>query len=159
MNALLSAVLVLLCAVPCAAQDLPVRPVPDWASYGTAMVNPAVAAYNALTSSTPKCKLAQLAIAEAVGNGVTIGLKRWRFGQPDAVRPCAGCAPDGDPSGHSMNATIGAFETGWVVGASFSVGTGILRNVANRHTKTQVVKGLLIGVGANAAGRLLKCST
>lgn len=145
-------VVLLLVASPATAQQ-PVSPVPDALSYGTALVNPAIAAYKAARSSDPMCRLSQLGIAELVGNGTALTLKRL----VRSPRPCAGCAPDGFPSGHTMNSTIGSISAGWQVGLTFTAGTGGLRMAAHRHTPWQVLAGAAIGLGADAAGHLLKC--
>lgn len=142
---------------PAAGAQEAVRPVPDVVSYGTAAINPSIALWKALHSSDKLCQLSRLGVAEIVGNGATLTIKRLRFGHPDAERPCAGCTPDGDPSGHSMNGAIGAFSSGW--GISFALPTPWLRVEANRHTKTQAVKGTLLGLGAEAFSHLIvKCS-
>ena len=129
----------------------PVAKIPDAVSWGTAFVNPAIAAVKAARSATPKCELLRLGLSEAVGNVATIAIKHFVV----SPRPCLGCAPDGSPSGHSMNATIGV--SGWRYGLLFSVGTMQLRREANRHTLPQVLQGFAVGIGAEAAGRLLKC--
>lgn len=158
-RSLVQGLVILACASSASAQDLPVIKWADWASYGTAVVNPAVAAYKALKSDNPKCKIGQLVISEVIGNGVSLGVKRWRHGEPEAVRPCAGCEPDGFPSGHTTNGTIGALENGWAVGASFAIGTGALRRIANRHfIRWQVAAGWLLGIASDWAGHyFLKC--
>lgn len=144
--------IVLLLAAPAAAQQA-VQPVPDALSYGTAAINPAIAAYKALKSSNKPCALSRLAVSELIGNGVSIGIKRWRYGHADAVRPCLGCDPDGAESGHSMNGAIGAFSSGW--GIAFALPTPFLRVEAHRHTKKQAVLGTLLGLGADALGHVI----
>jgi membrane-associated phospholipid phosphatase len=147
------AALVVLAARSASAQvPVPVAPWADWASYGTALVNPVTAAVSALTSHDKVCRLGQLGISELVGNVATLTLKRLIV----SPRPCLGCAPDGMPSGHTMNSTIG-FSSRWKVGVLFSVGTAELRADAHRHTPWQVAAGAAIGVGAEAAGHLLRC--
>lgn len=143
------ALLFLLLAAPCAAQE--VRPLADVGSYGTALVNPLTAAVAAWRSPSRGCRLARLALSEAIGNGLTIGLKRVLV----SPRPCLGCAPDGMPSGHTMNSLIGASSSRW--GFTASIATGALRHGANRHTWPQVLAGAAVGVGAEAAGRLVRC--
>src|SRR5690349_11545625 len=80
-----------------------VAPIPDAVSWGTAFVNPTLATIDALKSEHKGCRLARLALSEGVGNGLSIGLKHLIV----SPRPCAGCNPDGMPSGHSMNSAIG----------------------------------------------------
>lgn len=58
-----------------------------------------------------------------------------------------------------MNATIGAFDNGWIIGASGSLSTGLLRELAHRHTRMQTIAGASIGIGANFGGRLLRCTS
>ena len=58
-----------------------------------------------------------------------------------------------------MNATIGYRAFDWRYGLSFALGTGALRRVANRHYWYQVGSGLLLGLGADWAGHLLKCQS
>jgi membrane-associated phospholipid phosphatase len=128
-----------------------VNPVADWSSYATATVNPTVAAVQAWKASDRICRLEQLALSEVIGNGLSLTLKHV----VSSPRPCVGCVPDGFPSGHSVNASIGF--SGWQWGFGFAVGTGLLRIAANRHTPKQVVAGMLIGIGADAAGRLVRC--
>jgi len=140
----------LLLAAPVHAQE-PVVRWADWASWGTAAANPTIAVVRAARSESPKCRLAQLALSEAVGNGATFAVKHLVA----SPRPCLGCAPDGMPSGHTMNSTIG--YTGWRYGMAFSFATGQLRQDAHRHTLPQVLAGLGIGIGAEFAGRLVKC--
>lgn len=130
-----------------------VRPVPDYLSYATAAVNPSIAVWKAMHSEHKVCSLAQLGISEAVGNITTLTMKHFI----KSPRPVAELAPDGMPSGHSMNAVLGSMSSGWKVGVSFSVGTALLRKGANRHTTSQVLAGLGIGVGAELSGHLLHC--
>ncbi len=130
----------------------PVQPWADVTSYGTAMVNPATAAIKAWHSSDPKCELGRLAISEAIANGVALTLKHFIV----SPRPCIGCAPDGMPSGHSANGFVG-FSSHWPYGIAFGVATAGLRVAANRHTFKQVLAGSALGIGAEYAGRLIKC--
>jgi membrane-associated phospholipid phosphatase len=129
----------------------PVQPWADWTSYGTAMVNPATAVVEAWQSPSRGCRLGRLALSEAIGNGVALTLKHFIV----SPRPCLGCAPDGMPSGHTMNSAIGMFSSRW--GFTATIATGVLRHEANRHTWTQIAAGAALGVGAEAAGRLIKC--
>lgn len=150
----LAAVLFVLCLqMPTYAQQRPVREWADWSSYGTALVNPTNAAVHAWRSGDRWCELGQLAIAEGVGNGTALVIKHF----VKAERPCLGCAPDGEPSGHSMNATLGYRTSDWRYGMVFAWGTGLLRNLANRHYWYQIGSGILLGVGADWVGHLLKC--
>lgn len=132
-----------------------VRPVPDYLSYATAAVNPSIAIWKAVHSEHKVCSLAQLGISEVVGNGATLTMKHFI----KSPRPVTGLAPDGMPSGHSMNGVLGSISSGWRIGASFSIGTGILRSTkgANRHTAPQIAMGLVIGAGAELTGHLLHC--
>ncbi len=82
----------------------PVEKWADWSSYPTAVVNPASAAVEAWRSEHRSCRLARLAISEGAGNGITL----WAKKSYDSPRPCLGCAPDGMPSGHTMNSVIGS---------------------------------------------------
>lgn len=116
------------------------------------MVNPTIAAVNAWRSPDRACRFGQLALSEAIGNGVALILKKGLV----SARPCLGCQPDGMPSGHTMNGTIG-FSSRWKYGVVFSVATAELRTDAHRHTPWQVAAGAVLGVGAEAAGHLLKC--
>lgn len=143
----------LLCASPVYAQQ-PVQPWADWASYGTAFVNPAIASVDAWRSTHRACRFGQLAISEAIGNGIALTLKHFIV----SPRPCMGygCAPDGMPSSHTMNSTIG-FSSRWRVGVGFAWSTAVLRTEAHRHTSWQVAAGAALGIGAEAAGHLLKC--
>lgn len=152
-SAALLAVLLLL-AAPLQAQ-VPVSPIADWASYGTALVNPTIAAVEAWRSPARACRFGQLAISEAVGNVAALTLKHFIV----SARPCIGCLPDGDPSGHSMNAMIGFSARNWGMGLSFGFATGALRYDAHRHFPSQIAKGLLLGAGAEAAGHLLRCQS
>lgn len=133
--------------------QVPVSPVPDWASYATAAVNPTTAAIEAWRSPNRACRFGQLAISEAVGNITALTLKHFIV----SARPCIGCVPDGDPSGHSMNAMLGFSARNWGMGLSFGLATGALRYDAHRHFPSQIAKGLLLGAGAEAAGHLLRC--
>jgi membrane-associated phospholipid phosphatase len=137
----------------------------DWASYGTAIANPADVAIRAIRDRD-WCALGRLGIQEAVGNGATLGLKRAAYGLPAAVRPCAGCPPDGWPSGHTMNSGIGADAArwgfadrwkGWAVSAGLVALTGLLRHEAHRHYWSQIGWGALVAGGADASGYLLRC--
>jgi membrane-associated phospholipid phosphatase len=130
----------------------PVQPWADAASWGTALINPSVAAIEAWRSPQRKCRLGQLAISEAIGNGVAITLKHFVV----SPRPCFGCPTDGMPSGHTMNGVIG-FSSSWRVGVGFAWGTAVLRTEAHRHTPWQVAAGAALGIGAEAAGHLLRC--
>lgn len=136
--------------VPVHAQE-PVKPWADVTSYGTAMVNPAVAAVEAWRSNDRACRFGRLALSEAIGNGVALTLKHFIV----SPRPCLGCAPDGFPSGHTANSAIGMFSSRW--GFTATIATGVLRHEANRHTWKQIAAGAALGVGAEAAGHLIKC--
>lgn len=151
MDLLKTLLVVVLLVVPVRAQE-PVNPVLDKLSYATAFVNPAVAGWKAVRSEHPKCKLARLAIAEAVGNTSTLLVKHY----VPSPRPCLGCPADGLPSGHTMNSAIGN-SSEWALGASFVWGTGALRHESKRHTWKQVALGAFIGVMSDQAGQLLKC--
>jgi membrane-associated phospholipid phosphatase len=150
LKTLLWSVVVLLVATSASAQE--VRRLPDAVSWGTAAVNPTMAVVQALRSDTPTCRLLQLAISESVGNGLTLTLKHFIR----SPRPCVGCPPDGFPSGHTMNATIGL---SWNVrlGSGFAGGTGALRIAARRHTPWQVAGGLGLGLLAEGIGHLKHC--
>lgn len=152
MTRLLVCLALVLSAAPAAAQPVPVQPWADWASYGTAIVNPAVAAITAWRAPDRGCRFAQLAISEAVGNGLALALQHT-IASP---RPCLGCPSTGMPSAHAMNSTIGV-SAGWRVGMTFPVSTAGLRLEAHRHTPWQVVAGVALGLGAEAAGHLLPC--
>lgn len=152
-NVTLAGLLSVLTALPVSAQSATVNSVPDGISYATAAINPAIATWKALHAPDKLCALTKLGISELIGNGVALTVKHFVH----SPRPCAGCAPDGMPSGHSMNGAIGAFSSGgW--GLAFSVPTPFLRVAAHRHTKTQVLAGTLLGLGADAVGHyLVKC--
>ncbi len=151
-------VIVLLLVAPLQAQK-PVEQWADWSSYPTAVANPARAAVEAWRSSSRGCRFGQLAISEGLGNGVTMIAKR-SYASP---RPCLGCAPDGMPSGHTMNSVIGAGSAwggGWkgvLLSAGFVAATGFLRHEANRHTWRQITAGALLGAGSELAGHALRC--
>lgn len=157
--------ILLLLPATVSAQALPVVKWADYASYGTALANPTNAAIQAVRDRK-WCELGRLGIQEGVGNGVTLGLKHAFYGEPTAVRPCAGCVPDGEPSGHTMNAGIGADAARWgfkdrwknvMVGAGFTLLTGFLRHEANRHYWHQILAGAGVAVGADLSGYLLRC--
>jgi len=134
------------------AQPPPVAPIPDWASYGTAIVNPSIAAVQAWRATDRPCRFGQLAISEVVVNTAALTLKHFIV----SPRPCLGCPPDGMPSGHTANSAIG-FSRHWQLGLAFTLGTAALRTDANRHTKEQVFWGAVLGFTGEAAGHLLKC--
>jgi membrane-associated phospholipid phosphatase len=141
----------------------PVKPWADWSSYGTAVGNPGAAAVDAWRSDRRGCNLARLALSEGVGNGITLWAKRTY----DSPRPCLGCAPDGMPSGHTMNSVIGSSQWGgglkpwqhYLIAGGLVAATGWLRHDANRHTWRQIAAGAVLGVGAEAAGHLITCRT
>jgi len=112
----------------------PVKPWADVTSWGTSFVNPG-----------------RLALSEAIGNGVALAMKHFIV----SPRPCLGCNAMGMPSGHTMQSSIGMFSSRW--GFTATIATGVLRHEANRHTWQQIAAGAAIGVGAEAAGRLIKC--
>lgn len=153
MRAALLVVICLLCLPIVGHTQAPVQPWADWTSYPTAMVNPGTAAIEAWRSSDRACRFGRLALSEAIGNGVALTLKHFIV----SPRPCLGCAPDGMPSGHTMNSAIGMFSSRW--GFTATIATGALRHEAHRHTWQQIAAGAALGVGAEAAGRLLKCRT
>lgn len=152
--------LLLVSMVPLAAQE-PVRQWADWASYGTAAVNPTIGAIDAWQSERRGCHLAQLLVSEGVGNGLSISLKHLIH----SPRPCVGCAADGMPSGHTMNSVIGINQahpaSSWkgrvLIGATTVALTGLLRWQANRHTWEQIGWGAVLGVGAEFSGQLVRC--
>lgn len=153
MTRALGLVVALVVAAPAAAQ-VAVAPIPDAISYGTAAANPTRVVVDVLRSDgdTPAkaCRLAQLAVSEAIGNAVAIALKAIVV----APRPCAGCAPDGMPSGHTLNSAIG-LQAGGPRAIAFVVATGALRIAAHRHTPTQVVAGAAAGLVADRLGRVV----
>lgn len=152
MHLVRAVVVALLLVAPVSAQE-PVNPVLDALSYGTALVNPTIAAVQAIRSDHRWCKLGQLALSEAIGNTSTLTIKHFDH----SPRPCRGCADDGNPSGHTMNSAIGMSSTGWAVGASFVWGTGALRHESNEHTWRQIALGGFIGILSDLAGHFLKC--
>jgi len=152
-NMALFPLLCLLIASPAAAQ-VPVSSVPDWASYGTAAANPVAAAAQAWRAPDRGCRFGQLALAEGIGNAAALTLKHFVV----SPRPCVGCAPDGFPSGHTTNSFVGVTRD-WRYGVLFGVATGGLRMAAHRHTLPQVLAGAAVGIGADAASRLLRCAS
>lgn len=134
--------------VPALAQQ-PVTRWADWSSYGTAAVNPTLAAWDARHS---RCKLARLALSEGISNGLALAMKRVVV----SARPCAGCVPDGTPSNHTANSLVG-FSRNWRVGLAFGLATAELRVTANRHTWQQVLAGAGVAVAAEASGYLIRC--
>lgn len=150
-----SIVLFVLLATVVPAQAQEVRRVPDVISWGTAAVNPTLAAIDAWRAPDRACRLTKLIILEGIGNGLSLTLKHL-IASP---RPCAGCAPDGFPSGHTVNSAIG-LSRNWYLGGAISIGaTASLRVAAHRHTWKQVAAGAAIGLGADAAGHLMKCQS
>jgi hypothetical protein len=158
MQYLLAIGVVVVLASPVAAQ-VEVERGPDLASWATMSVNPTLATIRAIRSEHPKCELARLAVSEAIGNVTVLTVKHFVV----SPRPCLGCDNHGTPSGHSMNGALG-FASGWRVdiGIGISLAAAVvtagLRVEANRHTRKQVIAGLLIGAGADLAGRaLVRC--
>jgi len=129
----------------------PVKPWADVTSWGTSFVNPGIAAVEAWQSNDRACRFGRLALSEAIGNGVALAMKHFIV----SPRPCLGCNAMGMPSGHTMQSSIGMFSSRW--GFTATIATGVLRHEANRHTWQQIAAGAAIGVGAEAAGRLIKC--
>ncbi len=152
-RAILVTIAALLLLAQMVSAQVPVSPVPDWASYGTAAVNPTIAAVEAWRSPSRACRFGQLAISEAVGNVAALTLKHFIV----SARPCLGCIPDGDPSGHAMNSMIGFSARNWGFGLSLGLFTGDLRYEAHRHFPSQIAKGLVLGALAEGAGHLLRC--
>lgn len=149
-----SRLLLLLClfAAPLCAQE-PVNPWADAASWGTALVNPSVAAVKAARGADPWCHLGQLGLSELIGNGSVMALKHFIV----SPRPCAGCDSRGMPSGHSMNSVLGV-SSNWRFGLFFSLGTVQLRQEAHRHTRWQTAAGAALGGLSELAGqKLLQC--
>jgi membrane-associated phospholipid phosphatase len=142
-------VLLLVCLPSAVFAQQPVTRWADWTSYGTAAVNPTLAAWDARHS---RCKLARFGLSEGIGNGLTLALKHRVI----SARPCLGCAPDGFPSGHTMNSLIG-FSRNWKVGLAFGLATAELRVTANRHTWQQVLAGAGVAVAAEASGYMIRC--
>ncbi len=141
-------------AVPhVASAQEPVAMVPEVVSFGTAAVNPVMAAVKALRSEHRVCHLGQLAIAEAIGQTATLTMKHFI----NSPRPCIGCDPDGMPSGHSMNSAIGS-SWNWKYSFAFSLSTMELRRLAHKHTLPQVLAGAGIGWASELIGQnLLRC--
>lgn len=147
-----AAVILLLFAAPLHAQE-PVNRWADWASYGTAAINPTIAAVDAWRSPSRGCHFARLALEEGIGNGLSLTLKHFIV----SPRPCLGCQPDGMPSGHTLNATIG-FSTSWKWGTAAALTTAQLRTDAHRHTPWQVLAGAGLGVLAEGLGHaIIRC--
>jgi membrane-associated phospholipid phosphatase len=136
-----------------ASAQVPVDPAPDVVSYATAAINPALGVIDAWRSEHRGCRLAKLALSEVVGNGLTLAIKRVVV----SPRPCVGCAPDGMPSGHTMNSVLGTGTDHWQLGVAFAIATGGLRQAAHRHTLPQVLVGAGIGVLSESLGHLLRC--
>jgi hypothetical protein len=154
--------LVLLFVSPAAAQPLPVNKWADWSSYGTAGVNITIGVVDAWQSERRGCHLAQLAIAEGIGNGAGLTLQHVIT----SPRPCLGCPPHGMPSLHVTNSVIGLNQphraSSWggrvLVGVTAVALTALLRWQANRHTWQQVVWGSVLGAGSDLAGHfILRC--
>ena len=160
MRRLLAAVLLAALATPAAAQQ-PVNKWADWASYGTAAVNPTIGAIDAWQSERRGCHLAQLLVAEGVGNGIGLAGQHFIY----SPRPCLGCPPHGLPSLHVTNSIIGINQahpaSSWkgrvLLGATTAALTGFLRWQANRHTWEQIGWGALLGTGAELSGQLIRC--
>jgi hypothetical protein len=154
---LLLALLLLPQIASCQPAPIDTRPpVEEWAdgvSWATAFVNPTIAVIEALRSEHRWCKLGQLGISELVGNVAVLTLKHFIV----SPRPCFGCRPDGQPSGHSMNSVLGYRAWNPGIGLSFTFATGGLRHEANRHEWDQIVRGWLLGAGADTVGALLRC--
>lgn len=131
------------------AQEL--KPWPNAISYGTALVNPVMAVVDAWKSNDRPCKFGRLALSELVGNGTTLVMKHFIV----SPRPYIGSKPDGMPSGHTMNSSIGMFSSKW--GFVFAVATGVERHEANAHTWKQIGMGAAIGVGSELTGHLIRC--
>lgn len=122
----------------------------DDVSWGTAFINPAISAVQAARSDTPKCQLAQLGVTAGILTAAVVATKHF----VTSPRPCAGCAPDGWPSGHTAFSGLGAH--GWRYGFEFT--TASLRMLAHRHTAPQVTAGALYAAGATLAGeKLISC--
>lgn len=159
----LALVLWLWLVAPAAAQEtVTVSHFPDAASYVTAGVNPAVAAWKAIHSDDPQCQLSRLAISEGIVNGAGLLLQRFI----PSPRPCAGspgCSGNGMPSLHAANSVLGlGAQQGWGItfGVSMSVGTAGLRWKARRHDPWQVAAGLGLGLFGEWAGhRLVRCES
>jgi len=155
------AALLLLVASTASAQES-VREVPDVISWGTAAVNPALGVWRAIHSGDPQCKLSQLLVSTGIASS---GLLLQHFIR--SPRPCLGspgCSGNGMPSMHSAYSTIGALSgsgSGWKnigIGVTFSVGTGVGRRLANRHTTPQVLGGMSLGWLSEFLGQaLVRC--
>ncbi len=151
-HAVYVALLIVALAGPVAAQE-PVNKAADYASWGTALANPTIAAVKAARGPDPWCHLGQLGLSEVIGNSASMTLKHFIV----SPRPCLGCAPDGMPSGHTMNSAIGV-SSNWRIGLFFTLGTASLRQEAHRHTPLQVLMGAALGGGAEWAGqKMLRC--
>lgn len=150
----------LLFAVPVHAQQ-PVNRWADWASYGTAAVNPTWSAVDAARSKRPWCNLGRLALTEGLITTTELTMKHFIF----SPRPCAGCDLHGMPSGHSARGMEGLLSRGptgarhWQLGLSFAWATQELRgeDFANRHTGKQRIAGVFLGASAELIGQLIRC--
>lgn len=140
------------------------EPVVKWADYAswlTAAVNPVWGTIEAARGERPGCHLGQLAISAGLGLGTAFTLQHVIT----SPRPC--CSGNGMPSAHATTSMIGlaqpsparGFSVRLTIGLGSATATGILRPVANRHTPSQAVWGILLGAGAEAAGQLLRCET
>lgn len=140
--------LVLLLAVPCAAQEPVSRPL-DIISWGTAAINPAVGIVKAWKSPDPKCQFSRLIVS---GSTVGIGFIAQRYIR--SPRPCEGlpgCQKgNGGPSTHAWAAQVGAGS--WRLQYSIPIGaaTPVLRVAAHQHTPWQAGLGMLLGLGGEA---------
>lgn len=144
-----------------AQEAVSVSSLPDAISYATAFANPAVAAFKAIRSDDPMCRLSQIGIA---GGITSAGLIAQRF--IHSPRPCMGspgCSGNGMPSLHSAYSVVGISQgvhsgLGFTFSLSMSVGTAAARVDANRHTPWQVAAGLALGSFSEWAGqKLARC--
>ncbi len=119
----------------------------DWASWGTVGVSIALDTKASWESQDRSRAFILQGVRIGVTN-ITVALLKHFYPSDRPCRPDCGIdeADRGFPSGHTANSfsTIGGSRLVFTV--PLSVGTGVLRVAANKHTITQVLAGAGIGL-------------
>lgn len=124
---------------------------PDAISYGLAAVNPALGIIQAIRAEDTKCQLAQLGVSAAIGESLAFTMQHFLV----SARPC--CDGNGMPSAHALSSSLGA-SWNWKVSWAFSLGTAEARVAAHRHTRTQALAGVGLGLLSEWAGQtIVRC--
>jgi membrane-associated phospholipid phosphatase len=146
MKAFIGAILMSLLAAPALAADY--KTAADIASWGTVGTALALDANSCRSAADPRHCFIMMGIRAGVTE-ISVEVLKHLIKQP---RPCAGepgCEGYGMPSGHTAFAFSTLGGPGFGVSFTLSLGTGVGRVVADKHTPWQVLAGAALGMATS----------